>query len=226
MGGALLSHGLDWLTLLAGRVVCPTPETALDATGVPFRAGVVNSLLEHGRCCMVGLETGRTIRGELRSDSIRCSTDSQWSMVLDILRHAEAGFGVYRDSGVMVVDTGNYVGLLASERHRRHALHTVPYLGIIRRNPELLYLAVESERLMLIASSKAIDAAYLVVTGIGRRFCKWASITAEHSIVRSIHKAQISALLWNAACQALGEPISHDSTAKITGVSIAIVSWD
>jgi hypothetical protein len=62
---------------------------------------------------------------------------------MDILRYAETGIGVRRDLGVMVDDTCNYDSLLASEHHRWHAFLTVSCLGIIRRNPELLYLAVE-----------------------------------------------------------------------------------
>ena len=62
---------------------------------------------------------------------------------MDILRYAEAGFSVCRDSGFMVDDTCNYVGLLAGERHSWHALLTVSCLGILRYILELLYLAVE-----------------------------------------------------------------------------------
>jgi len=62
---------------------------------------------------------------------------------MDILRYAEAGIGIRRDLGVMVDDTSNYVGLLAGEHHRWHAILAVSCLGIIRRIFELLYLAVE-----------------------------------------------------------------------------------
>lgn len=62
---------------------------------------------------------------------------------MDILRHAEAGISVCRDLGVVGNDTCNYVDLLASEIHRGHALLAVSCLGFIRRNPELLYLAIE-----------------------------------------------------------------------------------
>jgi len=139
----LFPHRLDWLKILAQRVVLSNPETILDATGVPFRAGMVSALFEHGGGGMARLETSRIFWGEPRSDSLRCSTDSEWSVVLDILRHAEAGIGVCRNLGVMVDDTCNYDSLLASEHHCWHSFLAVSCLGIIRRILELLYLAVE-----------------------------------------------------------------------------------
>lgn len=62
---------------------------------------------------------------------------------MDILRYAEAGIGVCRNLGVMVDDTCNYDSLLASEYYRWHVFLTVSCLGIIRRDPEFLYLADE-----------------------------------------------------------------------------------
>ena len=74
MGRPLFPHSLDRLAILAGRVVCPTPETFLDTPRVSLRASVVNSLFVHGRCGLVGLETGRTFWGAPCSDTVRCAT--------------------------------------------------------------------------------------------------------------------------------------------------------
>ena len=143
MGGALLSYGLDWLAVFTRRVVFSDPETILDPARVSLRTSMVNSLYEHGDSGMAGLEAGRVHRGEPRPDSVRCSTDSERSVVLDFLRHEDARFSVCGDSGVVGNDTCNYVGLLASKHHRWHSLLAVSGLGIIRCILELLDLAVE-----------------------------------------------------------------------------------
>lgn len=143
MGGALFSHCVVWLKILAQRVVSSDPETILDPTGVSLRAGMVNSLSEHGRCRMDSLETGRFLRGAPCSDAIRRTTDSEWNVVLDFLRHAEVGIGFRRDSGFVVHDTRNFAGFLASELYFRNAPATVSPLGVIRCSSELHDLAVE-----------------------------------------------------------------------------------
>ena len=47
---------------------------------------------------MAGLETSKFLREGLGSDAIRRTTNSEWNVVLDILRYAEAGPSVRRDS--------------------------------------------------------------------------------------------------------------------------------
>ena len=74
MGGPLFPHRLDWLTVFTRRVVRPTAEATMDAPRVSLRASVVNSLFVHGRCGLVGLETGRTFWGAPCSDTVRCAT--------------------------------------------------------------------------------------------------------------------------------------------------------
>ena len=139
----MLPHGLDRLEIFARRVVSSNPETTLDATGVPFRASMVNALFDHGRCGMVSLATSRILRSESCSDSIRCATDSQWNLVMDILWYAKAGRGVCGDPGVVVDDTCNHDSFLASDFHCWHSLLAVSCLGNLRRILKLLYLAVE-----------------------------------------------------------------------------------
>jgi hypothetical protein len=143
MGGPQFSHSLDRVEIFTRRLVSSNPETVMDAAGVPFRAGMVSSLFVHGRCCVVGLETSRIFWGESRSGSVRSSADSQWNVVVDILRHAKAGIGVCGDTDVVVDDTHDNDSLLAGEFYFRYLVHTLPCMGIIRHTLELLYLAVE-----------------------------------------------------------------------------------
>ena len=92
---------------------------------------------------MAGLETSKFLREGLGSDAIRRTTNSEWNVVLDILRYAEAGSSVRRDSDSVGNDTCYFVDILASERRCRHSLLTISSLGVFRRSFELRDLAVE-----------------------------------------------------------------------------------
>lgn len=118
-------------------------EANLDTTRVPLRASMVVSVFDNGCCGVAGLETLRIRRSAYRPDSVHRSACPQWNVVVDILRYAEAGFSVCRDTDSVGNDTYNPADLLAIERHRWRSFHTVSCLGVFRRSFELHDLAVE-----------------------------------------------------------------------------------